>query len=453
MRHSNSANTPHTQVRVQKMRKTDVFCILKGFWRFFFYFQNSRTAVLLTLYPLIKSTITQGENTMSMVSDTILDNFEKNIRDKVNVATGFAGDEANGRKLKDMFKYFDINHSGFIDYQKFVAAMANLNFVGVQREVDALFNRYDVDASGMIDYEEMSFNIFGFGTKPNLDRKSRAVIEKMRISIMTAGGASGFHRLKAAFLGMDSDGSRTLDRVEFNAGFKMTSVSGITSADIDVFFHALDRERSGKLLIDEVMRVIQDSVDYERKKLIREVYNTLDKSNIGYVEVVDILNTCDFSLHPNVADGNLTYEDAAHEMLATFVQGDTKQGRVTWLEFLEYFKGISLVIGDNDYFETVLRKMWNLLRLLQQTIQWTQGSTHRNHKHCNRPISLHEMTMPIQDLIAMAYRNKIAQTHYFNYIRRHEQPFLMILIITHNFSLSQCMSKTEGLIQPIRPCK
>jgi hypothetical protein len=31
--------------------------------------------------------------------------------------------------------------------------MVKFNFVGVQREVEALFNRYDDDASGEIDYK------------------------------------------------------------------------------------------------------------------------------------------------------------------------------------------------------------------------------------------------------------------------------------------------------------
>lgn len=43
--------------------------------------------------------------------------------------------------------------SGYIDYDEFFAAMVRLNFVGVQREIEALFDRYDENCDGTLDYK------------------------------------------------------------------------------------------------------------------------------------------------------------------------------------------------------------------------------------------------------------------------------------------------------------
>jgi len=113
-----------------------------------------------------------------ITSESKLDELERRLREKVNVATGFADDEVKVRKLKELFKFFDTDDSGFIDPAKFNAAMVKLNFVGVQREIESLFNRYDDDASGTIDYKEFSYHLFGLGGKPQLDGNSKISLKR-----------------------------------------------------------------------------------------------------------------------------------------------------------------------------------------------------------------------------------------------------------------------------------
>jgi Ca2+-binding EF-hand superfamily protein len=72
-----------------------------------------------------------------------VDDLEKRLKEKVEVSAGFADIEVRARKLEKCFKYFDTNDSKLIDYTEFFAAMTKLNFVGCQREIEALFNKYD----------------------------------------------------------------------------------------------------------------------------------------------------------------------------------------------------------------------------------------------------------------------------------------------------------------------
>ena len=72
-----------------------------------------------------------------------IDMMEKRIREKIDISAGFSEPEVKSRKLANCFKYFDVSGNGIIGYREFFAAMTKLNFVGCQREIEALFNRYD----------------------------------------------------------------------------------------------------------------------------------------------------------------------------------------------------------------------------------------------------------------------------------------------------------------------
>jgi calcyphosin len=72
-----------------------------------------------------------------------VDDLEKRLIQKCDVNSGFADVEVKARQLEKMFKFFDTDNSGVIDYTEFFAAMTKMNFVGCQKETEALFNRYD----------------------------------------------------------------------------------------------------------------------------------------------------------------------------------------------------------------------------------------------------------------------------------------------------------------------
>lgn len=93
---------------------------------------------------------------------------------------------------------------------------------------------------------------------------------------------------------------------------------------------------------------------------MRQAFNLLDKTGDGTIKVEDILECYDFSCHPNVAAGKMTLDQAAEEMLQSFEQGGEVDGKVTWSEFLDYYKGISLSIDDDQYFELMIRNAWHI---------------------------------------------------------------------------------------------
>ena len=94
------------------------------------------------------------------------------------------------RKLENVFKYFDSDNSGLIDYPEFIAAMVRLNFVGMKREMDALFDRCDENGDGTLDYKEFASRLFGLGDYVLLDGQGKSVIERMKRKILENRGTS-----------------------------------------------------------------------------------------------------------------------------------------------------------------------------------------------------------------------------------------------------------------------
>mmetsp|Transcript_14200 Transcript_14200/g.21247 ORF Transcript_14200/g.21247 Transcript_14200/m.21247 type:complete len:370 (+) Transcript_14200:68-1177(+) len=288
------------------------------------------------------------------------DDLERRLKEKIEVMTGFADPEVRARKLEQCFKYFDENDSGNIDYSEFVAAMTKFNFVGVQRETEALFNRYDDDASGEIDYKEFSYHLFGLGNKPSLDVNARNIVEKVKARILDKDGASGLHNVTRILKRMDTDGSKTLDQGELMHGLREYGIRNVSPSEMQILFNHFDRDRSGKVSVDEFMRGLKSGMSYERKQLVRQAFNLMDASGDGVISVEDILNNYDYSTHPNVIGGVMSADEAAEEMLAVFEQGGDVDGKVTWPEFLDYYKGISMSIDDDDYFELMMRNAWHI---------------------------------------------------------------------------------------------
>ena len=182
------------------------------------------------------------------------EDLERRLREKIEVLSGFADVEVRARKLQQTFNYFDTNNSGNIDYQEFFAAMTKLNFIGIQKEIESLFNKYDEDASGEIDYKEFAYSLFGIGNKPTMDVNAKNIVEKVKARIIQKDGASGIHKVTRLLARMDTDGSKSLDQEELMQGLAEYGISRIPPGELQILFNYFDRDRSGRISIEEFLR-------------------------------------------------------------------------------------------------------------------------------------------------------------------------------------------------------
>mmetsp|Transcript_11151 Transcript_11151/g.11175 ORF Transcript_11151/g.11175 Transcript_11151/m.11175 type:complete len:299 (+) Transcript_11151:78-974(+) len=296
----------------------------------------------------------------SQISIRKLKDFEKRIREKMSVKTGFSGDEVSAKKLKEVFRHYDIDEVGEIDLPKFIAAMAVLNFVGVQREVEALFHFYDSEERGAIDYVELANGIFGLNTKPIIGKKCREVVDKLKYSIIASVGPSGFHKLEKHFSAMDKNKSHELNRDEILNGFRCLGVGNISLNDIDTIFNSMDTNDKGVIIYDDLLIYLLTGMSHQRKLSLHNLFNALDTSRTGAVFISELLKNCDFRAHPSVIDGTMSEADAREDMISCFHYGGSQDGMVFWQEFLDYHKCISLAIESDQQFEEYLRHTWGV---------------------------------------------------------------------------------------------
>ncbi len=63
--------------------------------------------------------------------------------------------------LIKMFKFFDIYDKGAVDINEFEKAMNKIGLYYTKQELEPLFRQYDTDRSGAIDYKEFAGIVFG----------------------------------------------------------------------------------------------------------------------------------------------------------------------------------------------------------------------------------------------------------------------------------------------------
>lgn len=197
-------------------------------------------------------------------------------------------------------------------------------------------------------------------TSMTLDPDSRDIIERVKARLLSNGGVSGINGIRRMIARMDTDSSKTVDREEFRIGLRDYGVTNISDADMDKLFNYFDKDRSGRINAHEFLRGLSTGMSYERKQLVREAFNRLDLEKKGYITSSDILMCYDVSGIPEVAGTAITPEQAAQRMMVTLSPETYDTGVITWANFLDYYKDLSLAITDDDYFELMIRNSWHL---------------------------------------------------------------------------------------------
>ncbi len=195
--------------------------------------------------------------------------------------------------------------------------------------------------------------------------KSLPVIEKLR-KIIARRGSRGIMSIRREFMIADNDNNKTIDINEFKKFCHDYRIS-LTENDIQILFKELDINKNGKIDYEEFLRGVVGEMNDRRRKIVLQVFKIFDKSQNGVIEMDDIRDSYNAKLHPEVRSGKKNEEEVLAEFLDTFEyqfsllnDGKTKDGKITMEEFLEYYNNISMSIKDDDYFEEMIKSVYNL---------------------------------------------------------------------------------------------
>ena len=184
------------------------------------------------------------------------------------------------------------------------------------------------------------------------------LVRKIKTEMKTR-GAHGFIGMQRKFRIMDDDGSKSLNKAEFNKAMKELQIP-LTIAEQRILFDYFDQDGSGSIDFEEFIQGVRDPLNGRRLQLVNKAFSRLDKDGSGFVDASDIVDTYDASKHPDVIAGKRSQKAVLEEFLDTFDVGGEKDGQVSQQEFTNYYANLGANIDNDDYFELMIRNAWHI---------------------------------------------------------------------------------------------
>ena len=172
---------------------------------------------------------------------------------------------------------------------------------------------------------------------------------------------------------------------------------------LEELFQSFDYDNSGAISYDEFMVRILGEMNERRIAVVKAAFNKIDIDKSGVVELNEIKRWYNTKNNPQVLNGEITEEDLYSRFIETFgnhhnLYSGIRDKRVTWNEFLDYYKFISFVIPDDELFEGILVSAWKLentteyinsqrnedlkkIKMLEQNLEEKQGENVRGKKN------------------------------------------------------------------------
>ena len=99
-----------------------------------------------------------------------------------------------------------------------------------------------------------------------------------------------------------------------------------------------------------------------------KAYKIMDSDKSGQLDINDIRQTYNAKQRPDVKSGKKTEDEILGEFLDTFEdhfcdmkgQADSRDGKISGAEWVEYYNNVSMSIDDDAYFEVMMNSTWNL---------------------------------------------------------------------------------------------
>ena len=163
---------------------------------------------------------------------------------------------------------------------------------------------------------------------------------------------------------MDENGNKTLDFGEFSRGMKAAGLD-IPKDVLQELFNDFDYDGSGFISYEEFMVKLLGELNPRREAVVRAAFNKIDFDKSGVVELNEIKRFYNTKNNPQVLNGEINEEQLYSHFIETFgnhhnLYSGIRDKRVTWNEFLDYYKFMSFNVPDDDLFEAILVAAWKL---------------------------------------------------------------------------------------------
>ena len=184
---------------------------------------------------------------------------------------------------------------------------------------------------------------------------------------IAARGARGISGIGKKFKIADDNGNKSLDKEEFKKAMHDFRI-GLHEKQVGIAFDIFDRDGSGEISYDEFLRSIRGEMNQQRAAIAKKAYAIMDKDKSGQLDINDIRQNYNAKQHPDVKSGKKTEDEILNEFLDTFEDHfcdckgneDSRDGKITMQEWLEYYNNVSMSIDNDEYFALMMNNAWNL---------------------------------------------------------------------------------------------
>jgi Ca2+-binding EF-hand superfamily protein len=283
------------------------------------------------------------------------------IMDRNEVSSGFADITRQAKHLQRYFHFYDSEEKGYLTFRQFLNALKKMNFLGCEREAEDFFAYYDDHFTGNIAYNDFCQELYNIATddRPRLSDTAVVLVEDIRAKLTEKGGASGFSEIRSIMRKMSIDGKMSRGEV-VDALYNYCGSDVISTEEMTILLDCFDYEYTGSINVDRfVSALIRGSMSYDRKLIVNDIFTHFDSydNRSGTIALPSLIARFDASFHPEVISDLLSIEAACEQFFDAFSQGGQTDGKVNLAEFLDYFKGLSLSIKDDNTFDLLLRNI------------------------------------------------------------------------------------------------
>ena len=315
------------------------------------------------------------------------------------------------KTLLNCFKYYDINNEGYADESMWINAILKTGITGFsQNDLQQIYKTYVSNNNNSINYQEFCKYIFG---KENLDKISYV---QMRNKVVK----NDLNKLNTNFQNIDLNKynrnyynkqkeyenvsgkyqennyenliNKFKEKININNGMNYysfvkslkenqealsQSVSidelsisiqqlhlGISSNDIYEFFNYLDTDKIGRISTNDILNIIKEPINEKRQLILNQAFKSLDTEKKGEISITKLKNSFNAKDHPDILDKNKTEDEIYNQFCYTLDIFIRLNNITTYIinqrQFIDYYSGISPSIKNDDDFERIIKKVWNM---------------------------------------------------------------------------------------------
>jgi len=190
---------------------------------------------------------------------------------------------------------------------------------------------------------------------PTAQPSTFASIREKVLNLCRKRSADSFAELRSLLKSHDKNRNESLPPFVFKQAMKDFGID-FNESDISAVVKCFDRNNDGTINLNEFVSAIRgEDIEPNRRELIFQAFNKIDKDQVGQVTAEDLYNGYNPDAHPDVVNGRRFKDDLIKEFMSVW---DSKS--VTYGQFEEYYKDISASIVDTEDFEYFINEMWKL---------------------------------------------------------------------------------------------